>query len=63
MFSVIGAIIFVLSIIFAQANCSIIPAFGPTCSGEAGDVWMFPFLTAPIGIPALLRVINALAEL
>jgi len=52
----LAAVFYLLTIVWAQANCSLIPAFGRQCRGPELDAWMIPFFLAPIGIPALIGV-------
>jgi hypothetical protein len=47
------AAVWLLLIAVAQLNCSIFPAIGHICSGGEGDIWLLPFMYAPIGGLAL----------
>lgn len=51
------AAVFWVMMLFAQSNCSIVPWFGKQCNGPEADVWMLPFMAAPLGIPATIYVI------
>jgi lysylphosphatidylglycerol synthetase-like protein (DUF2156 family) len=48
------AAIWLLLIAYAQMNCSQVPWLGTQCHDERGDVWMLPFFSAPIGLPAFV---------
>jgi hypothetical protein len=52
----LAAVFYLLTILWAQANCSLVPALGRQCDGPEFDAWMIPFFLAPIGIPALIGV-------
>lgn len=52
----LAAAFYLLTVVWAQANCSLIPEFGRQCLGPEFDAWMVPFFLAPIGIPALIGV-------
>ena len=41
-------------IVIAQSECSLVSWFGRQCHGPEGDVWMGPFLGAPLGMPILI---------
>ena len=45
---------YLLTIIWAQLNCSLIPALGRQCRDPELDAWTIPFILAPIGIPAVI---------
>jgi hypothetical protein len=47
---------YLLTIAWAQANCSLLPVLGRQCNGPDRDVWMIPLFLAPIGIPAVIGV-------
>jgi len=47
----VGAM-FLLLVAYAQSACPL-----SRCSGESGDVWMLPFLAAPIGVTAIILTI------
>ena len=49
--------IWLVLIAFAQMTCSIVPWLGTHCHDERIDIWMLPFFTAAIGIPALINSI------
>ena len=55
-----AAVFYLLTILWAQLNCSLIPAMGRGCGGSELDVWMVPFFLTPIGIPAIVGVISML---
>jgi hypothetical protein len=46
--------LFVLTVVWAQFVCSLIPALGTQCRGPELDAWMVPFFLAPFGVPALI---------
>jgi hypothetical protein len=46
--------LFVLTVVWAQFMCSLIPALGTQCRGPELDAWMVPFFLAPFGVPALI---------
>jgi hypothetical protein len=46
--------IWILLIAFAQMHCSMLPWLGTRCHDKRGDIWMLPFFSAPIGLPAFL---------
>jgi hypothetical protein len=48
------AAFYLLTVLWAQLNCSLIPVIGRQCRGPELDAWMIPFFLAPIGIPALI---------
>jgi hypothetical protein len=50
----LAAAFYLLTIVWAQANCSLVPALGRPCYGPERDAWLIPFFLAPIGIPALI---------
>ncbi len=50
----IVAALFVVTIVWAQRECSLIPAIGTQCRGAEADAWMVPFFVAPFGVPALI---------
>jgi len=52
-----AAVLYLLTIIWAQLNCSLIPAVGRHCGGPELDAWMVPFFLAPIGVPAIIGVV------
>ncbi len=56
----VAAVFYLLTIVWAQLNCSLIPAIGRRCGATEIDVWMIPFFLAPIGIPAIIGVISML---
>jgi hypothetical protein len=43
-----------LTILYAQFTCSLFTWIGTQCHGDANLVWLYPFVTAIIGIPALV---------
>jgi hypothetical protein len=45
---------YLLTILWAQLNCSMVQAFGRQCRDPELDIWTIPFALAPIGIPALI---------
>jgi hypothetical protein len=53
----LAAIFYLLTIVWAQANCSLIPVLGRQCYGHDLDAWMIPFFLTPVGIPALIGVV------
>jgi hypothetical protein len=48
----VGALGWLALMGFAQWNCSIIPHIGHRCDGPDYDIWMLPFFTAILGLPA-----------
>ncbi|CCE09129.1 hypothetical protein BRAS3843_3040014 [Bradyrhizobium sp. STM 3843] len=48
------ATFYVLTVLWAQLNCSLIPMLGSPCHGSERDAWMVPLFLAPIGVPALI---------
>jgi len=46
--------LFILTIVWAQLVCSLIPSIGTQCRGPELDAWMVPFFLAPLGVPALI---------
>lgn len=51
---ILVAALFVLTIVWAQLVCSLIPSIGRQCRGPELDTWMVPFFLAPFGVPALI---------
>lgn len=51
---------YLLTVLWAQLNCSLIPALGRQCQSTELDGWMIPFFLAPIGVPALIGTIQML---
>jgi SNF family Na+-dependent transporter len=47
----------VLTIVYAQLNCSMFKSFGNQCTGHELLVWMYPVITAPFGGIAFLVLI------
>ncbi len=58
----IVAAVFVLTVVWAQLVCSLIPSIGRQCRGPELDAWMVPFFLAPFGVPALISSIAILVE-
>jgi hypothetical protein len=56
----LAAAFYLLTVLWAQLNCSLIPVIGRQCGGPELDAWMIPFFLAPIGIPALIGTITML---
>jgi hypothetical protein len=52
--------LFLLTVVWAQFVCSLIPSVGTQCRGPELDAWMLPFLLAPFGVPALISSIAIL---
>ncbi len=52
--------LFVLTVVWAQFICSLIPSIGTQCRGPELDAWMLPFFLAPFGVPALISSIAIL---
>ena len=52
--------LFVLTVVWAQFICSLVPAIGTQCRGPELDAWMVPFFLAPFGVPALISSIAIL---
>ena len=50
----LAAAFYLLTVLWAELNCSLIPVIGRQCHGPERDTWMIPFFLAPIGIPALI---------
>jgi hypothetical protein len=48
------AALYLLTVLWGQLNCSLIPVIGRQCRGPEFDAWMISFFLAPIGIPALI---------
>jgi len=52
----LAAVFYLLTVVWAQANCSLVLVLGRQCDGSERDAWMIAFFLAPIGIPALIGV-------
>ena len=51
------ATLWLLTVAYAQFRCSLIPSIGHHCNDPTLDVWLLPFITAPIGGFAVLGLI------
>lgn len=57
----LAAAAWVLTIVYAQLNCSMFKSFGTQCNGYQTVVWIYPIITAPVGgIATLILIMMAI---